>query len=179
MGIALYRPLEARTPDSIRTDLASASSWTRFISDRLSVAICLSTNFALNAVSKANAAFPYGDLARPKVVEVVSWAAGNGDRSENGDYIYGKKRLREIDKRIRYLTKRIKSAEIVDPSLQKNLTKSSPSKQFLSCRYQLLMPQSLLDPVDTRLSGWQIFSDYRQLQIAVGFNCIYDNFESL
>ena len=76
MGIALYRPLEARTPDSIRTDLASASSWTRFISDRLSVAICLSTNFALNAVSKANAAFPYGDLARPKVVEVVN------DRSE-------------------------------------------------------------------------------------------------
>lgn len=57
---------------------------------------------------------------RPKVVEVVSWAAGNGDRSENGDYIYGKKRLREIDRRIRYLTKRIESAEIVDPRQQKN-----------------------------------------------------------
>jgi transcription elongation factor GreB len=58
---------------------------------------------------------------RPKVVEVVSWAAGNGDRSENGDYIYGKKRLREIDRRVRYLTKRIESAEIVDPQQQKNL----------------------------------------------------------
>ncbi len=60
---------------------------------------------------------------RPKIVETVSWAAGNGDRSENGDYIYGKKRLREIDRRVRYLTKRIESAEIVDPKLQKNLAK--------------------------------------------------------
>lgn len=59
-------------------------------------------------------------VERPKVVEVVSWAAGNGDRSENGDYIYGKKRLREIDRRIRYLTKRIESAEVVDPAQQKN-----------------------------------------------------------
>jgi len=58
---------------------------------------------------------------RPKVVEIVSWAAGNGDRSENGDYIYGKKRLREIDFRVRYLTKRIESAEVVDPERQKNL----------------------------------------------------------
>jgi transcription elongation factor GreB len=58
---------------------------------------------------------------RPKVVEVVSWAAGNGDRSENGDYIYGKKRLREIDRRVRYLTKRIENAEVVDPQLQKNI----------------------------------------------------------
>jgi transcription elongation factor GreB len=58
---------------------------------------------------------------RPKIVEVVRWAAGNGDRSENGDYIYGKKRLREIDRRIRYLTKRIENAERVDPALQKNL----------------------------------------------------------
>ena len=57
---------------------------------------------------------------RPKVVEIVSWAAGNGDRSENGDYIYGKKRLREIDGRVRYLTKRIESAELVDPDRQKN-----------------------------------------------------------
>jgi transcription elongation factor GreB len=55
---------------------------------------------------------------RPKVVEVVAWAAGNGDRSENGDYIYGKKRLREIDRRIRFLTKRLESAEVVDPSRQ-------------------------------------------------------------
>ena len=57
---------------------------------------------------------------RPKVVEIVSWAAGNGDRSENGDYIYGKKRLREIDHRVRYLKKRIESAELVDPERQKN-----------------------------------------------------------
>lgn len=60
---------------------------------------------------------------RPKVVEVVRWAAGNGDRSENGDYIYGKKRLREIDKRVRYLKKRLSSAMVVDPALQQNLTK--------------------------------------------------------
>ncbi len=58
---------------------------------------------------------------RPKIVEIVSWAAGNGDRSENGDYIYGKKRLREIDRRVRYLTKRIESAVVVDPAQQKNL----------------------------------------------------------
>lgn len=59
---------------------------------------------------------------RPKVVEIVSWAASNGDRSENGDYIYGKKRLREIDRRLRYLIKRIESAIVVDPTKQKNLT---------------------------------------------------------
>jgi transcription elongation factor GreB len=57
-------------------------------------------------------------VERPKVVEVVSWAAGNGDRSENGDYLYGKKRLREIDRRIRFLTKRLEVAEIVDPAQQ-------------------------------------------------------------
>jgi len=57
------------------------------------------------------------DDERPKVVETVSWAAKNGDRSENGDYIYGKKRLREIDRRIRFLTKRLDIAEVVDPSL--------------------------------------------------------------
>jgi transcription elongation factor GreB len=56
------------------------------------------------------------DEERPKVVEVVSWAASNGDRSENGDYIYGKKRLREIDRRIRFLTKRLDIAEVTDPS---------------------------------------------------------------
>lgn len=59
---------------------------------------------------------------RPAIVKVVSWAASNGDRSENGDYIYGKKRLREIDRRIRYLTKRLESASIVDPKLQVGLT---------------------------------------------------------
>lgn len=57
---------------------------------------------------------------RPKVVEVVHWAAGNGDRSENGDYIYGKKRLREIDKRIRFLDKRLDKAQVVDPAQQSN-----------------------------------------------------------
>jgi transcription elongation factor GreB len=59
-------------------------------------------------------------VERPKVVEVVSWAAGNGDRSENGDYIYGKRRLREIDRRVRYLTKRRENAELVDPARQRN-----------------------------------------------------------
>jgi transcription elongation factor GreB len=58
---------------------------------------------------------------RPKLVETVRWAASNGDRSENGDYIYGKRRLREIDKRIRYLTKRLESAKVIDPKLQQSL----------------------------------------------------------
>ena len=58
------------------------------------------------------------NVERPKVVEVVSWAAGNGDRSENGDYIYGKKRLREIDRRIRFLSKRLEIASLVDPARQ-------------------------------------------------------------
>ena len=56
------------------------------------------------------------DDERPRIVEIVHWAASNGDRSENGDYIYGKKRLREIDRRIRFLTQRLESAEITDPS---------------------------------------------------------------
>ena len=56
------------------------------------------------------------DVERPRIVEVVSWAAKNGDRSENGDYLYGKKRLREIDRRIRFLTKRLDIAEVADPS---------------------------------------------------------------
>jgi transcription elongation factor GreB len=55
---------------------------------------------------------------RPKTVDIVAWAAGNGDRSENGDYLYGKQRLREIDRRIRFLTKRLESAEVVDPRQQ-------------------------------------------------------------
>ena len=57
------------------------------------------------------------DIERPKVVEIVHWAASNGDRSENGDYIYGKKRLREIDRRIRFLTKRLEIMEISDPAV--------------------------------------------------------------
>ncbi len=60
-------------------------------------------------------------VERPKIVEIVSWAASNGDRSENGDYLYGKKRLREIDRRIRFLTKRLDIAQIVDPLLQTNV----------------------------------------------------------
>ncbi len=58
-------------------------------------------------------------VKRPEMVKTVSWAASNGDRSENGDYIYGKKKLREIDKRIRFLTKRINAAEVVDPAKQR------------------------------------------------------------
>jgi transcription elongation factor GreB len=57
-------------------------------------------------------------VERPKIVETVSWAAGNGDRSENGDYIYGKRRLREIDRELGWLSKRMKAARVVDPSEQ-------------------------------------------------------------
>jgi transcription elongation factor GreB len=60
------------------------------------------------------------DVERPEVVRLVSWAASNGDRSENGDYIYGKRKLREIDRRLRFLTKRLDIAEVVDASKQEN-----------------------------------------------------------
>lgn len=79
------------------------------------------TPFGFSELQKELQCLLYKD--RPKIVETVRWAAGNGDRSENGDYIYGKKRLREIDRRVRYLVKRINNAKIVDPNLQKNLTK--------------------------------------------------------
>ena len=59
------------------------------------------------------------DVERPRIVEIVHWAASNGDRSENGDYIYGKKRLREIDRRIRFLTQRLEIAEVTDPSVHR------------------------------------------------------------
>ena len=62
-------------------------------------------------------------VERPKIVEVVSWAAGNGDRSENGDYIYGKRRLREIDRRIRFLRKGLEASKVVDPAQQTNRNK--------------------------------------------------------
>jgi transcription elongation factor GreB len=62
-------------------------------------------------------------VERPEVVRVVSWAAGNGDRSENGDYIYGKKRLRQIDSRLRFLLQRIDNAVVVDPAKQENTEK--------------------------------------------------------
>ncbi|MDY7525667.1 transcription elongation factor GreB [Sphingomonas sp. 10B4] len=55
---------------------------------------------------------------RPKLVDVISWAAGNGDRSENGDYIYGRKRLREIDRRLGFLARRMKAAKVIDPAQQ-------------------------------------------------------------
>jgi len=61
--------------------------------------------------------FDLMDNERPRMVEIVHWAASNGDRSENGDYHYGKKRLREIDRRIRFLTKRLEMAEVTDPSV--------------------------------------------------------------
>ena len=60
---------------------------------------------------------------RPKLVETIGWAAGNGDRSENGDYIYGRKRLREIDRRINWLSKRMKDAKVVDPAAQVDRTR--------------------------------------------------------
>jgi transcription elongation factor GreB len=60
---------------------------------------------------------------RPAIVEVVSWAAGNGDRSENGDYLYGRKRMREIDRRLSWLAKRMKAAKIVDPAAQPDRTR--------------------------------------------------------
>lgn len=58
-------------------------------------------------------------VERPALVQTISWAASNGDRSENGDYIYGKRRLREIDRRIRFLTKRLEAAQIIDPAQQR------------------------------------------------------------
>lgn len=60
------------------------------------------------------------DNERPKIVEVVHWAASNGDRSENGDYLYGKKRLREIDRRVRFLTKRLEALTVVEPSAEQH-----------------------------------------------------------
>ncbi|HLX27779.1 MAG TPA: transcription elongation factor GreB [Casimicrobiaceae bacterium] len=62
---------------------------------------------------------------RPELVATVAWAAGNGDRSENGDYIYGKKRLREIDRRIRFLVRRLDNAEVVDPAMARDEDASS------------------------------------------------------
>ncbi len=70
------------------------------------------------------------DVDRPEVVKIVHWAASNGDRSENGDYIYGKRRLREIDRRIRFLTKRMDLAAVVDPSLHHG------SEQIFFWRYR-------------------------------------------
>ncbi|WP_294235434.1 transcription elongation factor GreB [uncultured Sphingomonas sp.] len=62
-------------------------------------------------------------VERPKLVDTIAWAAGNGDRSENGDYIYGRKRLREIDRRLGWLSKRMKAAKVIDPARQEDRTK--------------------------------------------------------
>jgi transcription elongation factor GreB len=82
---------------------------------------------------------------RPQLVEVVHWAASNGDRSENGDYIYGKRRLREIDRRIRFLTRRLDLAEVVDPARQENVeqvffgaTVTISNEQGLTQTYQIV-----------------------------------------
>ena len=82
---------------------------------------------------------------RPQLVEVVHWAASNGDRSENGDYIYGKRRLREIDRRIRFLTRRLDLAEVVDPARRQNAeqvffgaTVTISNEQGLTQTYQIV-----------------------------------------
>jgi transcription elongation factor GreB len=74
------------------------------------------------ATMRARYELLYGD-ERPKLVEVISWAAGNGDRSENGDYIYGRKKLREIDRELGWLSKRMKAAQVVDPADQPDRTR--------------------------------------------------------
>lgn len=70
---------------------------------------------------------------RPEVVQVVNWAASNGDRSENGDYLYGKRRLREIDRRIRFLTKRLEAAQVIDPE-----TREPTDQVFFSATVTIL-----------------------------------------
>lgn len=70
---------------------------------------------------------------RPEIVQVVNWAAGNGDRSENGDYLYGKRRMREIDRRIRFLTKRLEAAQVVDPE-----TREATDQVFFGATVELL-----------------------------------------
>ena len=77
-------------------------------------------------------------IERPKLVETIHWAASNGDRSENGDYIYGKKRLREIDRRIRYLTKRLDNAEVVNPA-----TREATDQVFFGATVTLLDDQGM------------------------------------
>lgn len=70
---------------------------------------------------------------RPEIVQIVNWAAGNGDRSENGDYLYGKRRMREIDRRIRFLTKRLEAAQVVDPE-----TREATDQIFFGATVELL-----------------------------------------
>ena len=110
------------------------------------------------------------DIERPKLVETVAWAAKNGDRSENGDYLYGKKRLREIDRRIRFLTRRLDVAEVVDPSAQgaqqaavsqaagtaATSNAQSAASQALTNTPQAL--QALATPVQPPLTGGEAIS---------------------
>ena len=90
----------------------------------------MSSAAAVNPITPAGFAAlraRYDDLLgseRPKMVEVVSWAAGNGDRSETGDYIYGRKRLREIDRELSHLARRMKAARVLDPALQPDRTRA-------------------------------------------------------
>ncbi|MBF0802968.1 MULTISPECIES: transcription elongation factor GreB [unclassified Neisseria] len=70
---------------------------------------------------------------RPEIVQIVNWAAGNGDRSENGDYLYGKRRMREIDRRIRFLTKRLEAAQVIDPE-----TREATDQIFFGATVELL-----------------------------------------
>ena len=65
---------------------------------------------------------------RPAIVEIVSWAAGNGDRSENGDYLYGRKRMREIDRELAHLARRMKAARVIDPAAQPDEQDASPGR---------------------------------------------------
>src|SRR3712207_8349455 len=91
--------------------------------------------------------FPYTTLFRsPRVVEVVSWAASNGDRSENGDYLYGKKRLREIDRRIRFLTKRLEIADVTDPSADRKSTRLNSSHANISYAVFCLKKKKTITP---------------------------------
>lgn len=87
---------------------------------------------------------------RPEIVEIVSWAAGNGDRSENGDYIYGRKRMREIDRELAYLARRMKNCRVVDPADQPNR-----ARVFFGARVELA------DEDDERMSV-QIVGDDEQ-----------------
>jgi transcription elongation factor GreB len=87
---------------------------------------------------------------RPRIVEVVSWAASNGDRSENGDYLYGKKRLREIDRRIRFLMKRLEHAQVVDPAHQQHQTQVFFGATVVVCACYSIVGIDEADPA----RGW-------------------------
>ena len=93
---------------------------------------------------------------RPELVATVAWAAGNGDRSENGDYIYGKKRLREIDRRIRFLVRRLDDAEVVDPAAPRD--EDAESRIYFGATVTVANPQGIertlsivgIDEIDTQ-----------------------------